>query len=53
MVMSKSNGGKEKWDEEKEKEEKRGRNIFTRAWINKDRKTRVGGEENEMVKEKR
>ena len=47
-------GAKDKGDQEKEKEEKRGRNIFrTRVWINKERKTRVGGEKKEMEKKKR
>ena len=50
----KSKEGKDKWDQEKEKEEKSGRNNFrTRVWINKDRKTRVGGEKKEMEKKKR
>ena len=38
----------------KRKRKKSGRNIFrTRVWINKDRKTRVGGEEKEIKKKKR
>ena len=52
--MSKNKGAKDKWDQEKEKEEKSGRHIFrTRVWINKGRKTRVGGEKKEMEKKKR
>ena len=33
----KNKGGKDKWDHEKEKEEKRGRNIFTNKSLDKQR----------------
>ena len=49
-TMELQNGVRSRTMELQEKEEKRGRNIFTRVWIKKIEKARVGGEKKEMEK---